>query len=193
MNEYNHLSLQEFRDLLTAGNLLNFRLIYFIFSASVLVFGFILILFQNNVSISRTRTGFDTQLLNILTIVNLTLAAGVCIVTAWLHGFILRSQLVEKAVPLSPYGTGREARCMYKIYIATVIRAAGWEGAALFGLIVCLLGIIEDVFAANPIYWINLMPAAVFLMFAVFTFPTRARLEGVFQKHFGDPYLYAEL
>jgi hypothetical protein len=64
---------------------------------------------------------------------------------------------------------------------AIILRLALFEGAAFFGITVCILAMINGVLDAEPAYWLNLGSLAVFTAFAVQTFPTKERLIAWFE------------
>lgn len=66
------------------------------------------------------------------------------------------------------------------IRTAEVARLALVEGAALFGLVVCLLGVLNGALQAAPVYWFNLFSTVVMLAVVALSFPTRDRLEAVY-------------
>ncbi|NLW83867.1 MAG: hypothetical protein GXY41_05615 [Phycisphaerae bacterium] len=69
---------------------------------------------------------------------------------------------------------------------ATVIRLACFEGAAIFGLVLCLVGIQSGELARMPVYWVNLFSPVVFVLLVLATFPTRWRVETLFVRRFED-------
>jgi len=63
-----------------------------------------------------------------------------------------------------------------KLRSAMILRLALFEGAAFFGITVCILAMINGVLEAEPAYWLNLGSLAIFVAFGILTFPTRERL-----------------
>jgi hypothetical protein len=63
---------------------------------------------------------------------------------------------------------------------ATVLRTSLLEGSALFGIVVCLLGVLQGTVGEQPWIWANAAPAAAFLLFTLATFPTRERVIDLF-------------
>ena len=59
---------------------------------------------------------------------------------------------------------------------AAILRLAMLEGCALFGVVICLLGVVLEAATQHPWIWANAASAALFLIFAVLTFPTAERL-----------------
>ncbi len=68
-----------------------------------------------------------------------------------------------------------------KLRSALILRLALLEGAAFFGITVCILAMINGVLDAEPAYWLNLGSLAVFAAFGIVTFPTKERLIRLFE------------
>lgn len=62
------------------------------------------------------------------------------------------------------------------VQTAYIVRLALREGAALLGMIVCLLAAMKGVLKAYPAYWVNAAPAALFLFFLAVNWPSREGL-----------------
>lgn len=65
-----------------------------------------------------------------------------------------------------------------RIQAAYIMRAALWEGAAIFGLVI-LIVTGKPALAEMPVYWANLISPLICLTLMALTFPTRIRLEGL--------------
>lgn len=65
---------------------------------------------------------------------------------------------------------------------AIILRLASFEGAAFFGITVCILAMMNGVLDAEPAYWLNLGSLVIFAAFAVQTFPTKERLTAWFEE-----------
>jgi hypothetical protein len=89
---------------------------------------------------------------------------------------ILGRTLVSRALATAS-GEDLPVRGVQALRTATVVRLALLEAAAILGVMVCLLGTLTGALRNAPLYWVNLLPAAVFLMILMLTFPGRARLE----------------
>ena len=61
---------------------------------------------------------------------------------------------------------------------AEIVRLALLEGAALVGLVVCLLAALDGSLASKPIYWLNALPALGLFLVAAVTIPSRDRFWG---------------
>jgi hypothetical protein len=69
-----------------------------------------------------------------------------------------------------------------KLRSAIIPRLALFEGAAFFGITVCILAMLNGVLDAEPAFWLNLGPLLVFTAFGMQTFPTKERLTSSFEE-----------
>ena len=76
------------------------------------------------------------------------------------------------------------ARCVLLQRSAIILRLAVLEAAAFMGVAVCLIGIMNGVFAVQPLFWINLISPVLLLAYSSFTFPSRERLISWFEQRF---------
>ncbi|MEW6509885.1 MAG: hypothetical protein AB1428_02880 [Bacteroidota bacterium] len=76
------------------------------------------------------------------------------------------------------------ARCVGLQRSAIILRLAVLEGAAFMGVAVCLIGIMNGVFAVQPLFWFNLLSLLLMLAYSLFTFPSRERLINWFEQRF---------
>ncbi len=74
------------------------------------------------------------------------------------------------------------AQCMSLQRTAILLRLATMEGAAFFGLVISMVAATSGVLSAAPVYWINLLPTVVLLLFGLSTFPSKDRLAMWFEK-----------
>ena len=76
------------------------------------------------------------------------------------------------------------ARLVMQQRSAMIIRLAVMEGAAFFGLVICLLGSMNGVLRVMPEYWINLLSPFLLVAYGIATFPSRERLVSWFEERF---------
>jgi len=69
---------------------------------------------------------------------------------------------------------------------ALIIRLALFESAACFGLVVCGIAVASGVITTQPEYWFNTTTTLVLLVFSLLTFPTRERLQWIFEEKLGQ-------
>lgn len=71
-------------------------------------------------------------------------------------------------------------KCLVIIRTADILRLALLEGSAFLGLTTLTIAIAGRQLNSVPLYWINIAPAVVLLLYVARTFPTRERLEEIF-------------
>lgn len=86
-----------------------------------------------------------------------------------------------------------EQQCAKAIFTGMIIRLAQFEGMALFGVIVCMVGIQSGELAEKPMYWVNLFSPVAVVLLVVATFPTRERIESLFLNRFTDQTVFNTL
>jgi hypothetical protein len=188
MNGQVQVEHEAFMRALDGGRLRMMQIIHFMLLAGVLMFGMMIVFFW----IQRTDTSGsgmqkDDALLKMLSLVNIVMLAAAFVaghlIYSWLSG-PRGVVLVGKNPTYRDFST--EAKCAIALFTGAIFRLAIFEGVALFGLIVCLLGILGGEMAEKPIYWINLVSPAVFVLLVLATFPTRGRMEALFLRRFTD-------
>lgn len=98
----------------------------------------------------------------------LSAAHAVAAVTAWTTGVVAYRWTLAR-----PSGARPGAR----LRLAAILRLTLFEGAALFGLTVCLLAAGAGALARTPLLWLNALSVVPLLVLVVATWPSRARLE----------------
>lgn len=66
-----------------------------------------------------------------------------------------------------------------RVQAAEVVRLAMREGAAFLGLIGCMQGAMNGMLAAQPLYWLNGLPAFAFWVFVVRSLAVEERLRAL--------------
>ena len=194
MNEEIQLNVEEFRKQLQPQRIRVLQIIYIALAAGVFIF-FLIVLGAYYVTSRETGEikEADVYLIRTFSIVH------VCVtIMLYSSGFIFLQPVVNKRksrnnTSLFPGKTQEippEKICCEFIATRAIIRVAALEGASLFGLIVCLLGSMNGTLRQHPIYWLNLFSFVILILYVLVTFPTRQRLEDIFQRRFGDPDIY---
>ncbi len=65
---------------------------------------------------------------------------------------------------------------------ASIIRLAIMESAAFFGLIVCLIAVIDNIMRENPFYWINTVSAVFVIGFILLNIPNSDRIGRIYSN-----------
>ncbi len=79
---------------------------------------------------------------------------------------------------------GLAVQCSLLQRSAIIIRLAIMEGAAFFGLSVCIIAATNGVLASDANYWINMLSTVLIVLVGIATFPTKERLVSWFEKTF---------
>jgi hypothetical protein len=82
----------------------------------------------------------------------------------------------------TPNGLALQALMLLRT--AIIVRLAVLQGAAFFGLAVCMIGVTGGVLYAAPMLWLNLGSTALLIVFGVLTFPTRDGLLDILESSF---------
>lgn len=113
--------------------------------------------------------------------------AGVTIMAYLLAPFLFSRALTGTRLdPGQEANTPRELafQALLLLRTAIIVRMAVLEGAALFGVSVCVIGVTGGTLYAEPLYWLNLGSGALLIAFGVFTFPAREGLLDILESHF---------
>ena len=180
------LQVSEFQKVLTGQRMMVFRIIPAVLLLGVTLFiGIVLFLYATT---SPKQPADDESLMRILSVVH-----GGLFFSFSIAGFVVYEVIVR------PKGLGRpgsmppgcnpddwtpELQCSGRIFTGMLLRAACLEGVALFGAVVCLLGVLEGYMYQQPLYWLNLSSSVFFAAVTVWTFPTQERQEAIFKKRF---------
>jgi hypothetical protein len=180
METTENLDFEGFQKALTPQHLLTFRVIYIALLLGVSLFlGIVLFMTYSTSEESKKPQGA----LGILTVVHVVLASSVYLVSIVLFRYMTGLAFFRKRKVASVHqDTSLEHRYLIAVFSAYIIRVALFEGPALFGVIVCLLGATEGTIQQNPIYWLNLFSYAILAILIIYTFPTRTKLEDLFKK-----------
>ena len=161
------VTLDEFRRVLTFRALRVMQIVHGALAVSVVSFPAIVILTGS--TRAPTRTPLSDA--NFLSAAN----AGAFLINSALSYFVYKLMLNKKSVTKQQANAPDAA--LNLIRAALILRIGLREGAAMFGLVACL--IISN-YTSDRTYWLNAIPAIVFLIDVIITFPTRQRVENIF-------------
>jgi len=122
---------------------------------------------------STPEASTEDSLTEVLTYANLAM-----VLIVWPCAFWLR-----KKVELSAYkkGQGRikddETARFTSVMAGHLVHLSVLEGAALFGIVVCLFASMTGEIQSAPSLWINAVSAVAFLIFVFGTFPNQERVQ----------------
>ena len=191
MEQLPELKLSEFSKALMPGRLFTFRVIGIALVVGVTLFlGIVVVLyFQNKPGPETVSQVTADGILPILSMVHGVMAVSGYVIAFFVNRMLLSARSFMTAYPamkvnLPPEQDTPESRYFVRLFTAYIIPMAILEGVTLFGLIICMLGVLEGEIYDKPIYWLNLFSYAVFVCVFLWTFPTKSKLEAVFKKRF---------
>ncbi len=185
MTDPRSLTNVQFAEALTPQSIQVMRVVHAAIMAGPILFLMIILALSSQQTGELPPLPSDVEIINTLSMVHIGIA---------LAAFLLSSYL--SAALFSPDRLGTEgelttaemlaSRCVALQRAAAIARLAVLEGAAFFGLTICLLGVINHVLQAEPSYWLNAASTGFFLIYAATLFPTRESLIGWFDRAFGQ-------
>ncbi len=69
-----------------------------------------------------------------------------------------------------------------RVRTGMIIRIALFEGTAFFALCILILAAQSGILQARPLYWVNAIYPAIMIALVIATFPSRARIEALYQE-----------
>ncbi len=175
------LTSAQFSEALTNQNLQITRVIQAAIMTGPLVFLLVIVGFSLQRTGDIRPTGSDFEIMNILSMVHAMLALGAIFLSQYLPGLLFSPERIQQMGEATPADM-LAARCVASQRVAIIARLAVLEGVSLFGLAVCLVGVMNHVVQAEPSYWFNAASAAAFLMYGAAIFPTRENLVEWFER-----------
>lgn len=197
------LDFEEFKKNLAPNRLLVFKIVHSaLFLGASMFLGIVILMAWQHANNSTNSPGERPQgswgttwqhadnstnpqdILPALTIAHVIVALPCYLAGAILYRYMTGLSFFRKmnVAAASPGNVTLEQRYFVALFTAYIIRAAFFEGVALFGLIVCLMGIINGQIERQPIYWLNLLSYVTLAVLIVWAFPSRSRLEAIFKK-----------
>lgn len=187
MEELPELKFTEFQKILSK-RIITFQIIAMaLFSAVTIFLGIILFLYSQGPQQENPER--SSGILPILSLVHICMACANYALIFLVPYFFVNKKRLTTAITFSPYmqpqpEMSMEVRACSLIFTGFIMRAALLEGLALFGSIICLMGVLNGEIRVEPAYWLNLFSYVVFAAAILWTFPTKERLEATFQRRF---------
>ncbi len=142
------------------------------------------------IALSSQQTGgvpplpSNVEIINTLSMVHVGIALAAFLLSSYLSAALFSpDRLGGEEEPMTAEMLA--SKCVVLQRSAAIARLALLEGAAFFGLAICLLGVVNHVIQAEPSYWLNATSTGFFLIYAATVFPTRESLIGWFDRAFG--------
>ena len=190
MNSLSEVTLSEFQSALTSQNIRVIQIIHGAIALGVIMFmGVVAFLYSNQPAPAGPRDLKDAyDLIKVLTLAHIMIAAGVYTVARVVFNLLLgTSALQGGASKVMKNGQGRVItdngeKLLALIRSALIVRLAMFEAPALFGLVICLIGITNGTIYETASIWLNAVTALILVGFVIVTFPNKERLEELFNN-----------
>lgn len=171
MNTPQKPSLEAFSDALQDQDIRTIQIIHIALAMGVLLFTVVVFVLFLTVSSESEPAG--SELIWLLTILQLVVAGSIY--------FVARIVFKRQLAAVAASGTKDSLGYVGSIRTAMIVRLALLEGAALYGLVVCMLAVLNGAMNANPVYWINLAGVVAMLLFVSWNFPTRESIVEIYK------------
>ncbi|MBI2427470.1 MAG: hypothetical protein HYV29_01485 [Ignavibacteriales bacterium] len=171
------LSRSEFEQTLTQRRVTSLSIIYAALIVGILTFAVIAFAIPGN---SQHSDEGSMDILLLLSGVHAFTALTMYSVVPIILKQLLNIEKIQASAAAAPPAE----KVLAAIQSAHIIRMAMYEGAAIFGLIICLLTSLWGHAATNPELLLNGLSAFFFLVMSAATFPTKERLLNIFSEYF---------
>jgi hypothetical protein len=187
MRSFADVSVHDFEAALTPAELRMFQIIQGALGAGIATFLCIPVaLYVFDAVVLADEAAQDLQLIRLLSLVHIALAAALLVTAKVVYDLQFRPErLAGEHRPALRDTQGEVIHdpatyCLALLRTAMIVRMAMYEGIAMFGLVVCLLAVIDGVVQAYPLYWLNALSSVALIGYIVLTFPTAERLKALF-------------
>ncbi len=182
MNARLEVSVEAFRAALKPEDIRGLQIFYTAIGSGLFIFAMIIFFVYNTNSATPSEAdSSDVELVQMLSIAHVLMALTMYVVAPLREKTVLNKSLSATTMAgqqsLSP-----GERCFASIRNALIIRLAMYEGAALFGLVVCFLAVSNCVIFVEPVYWLNAASNLVVIAYISLSFPNQERLMRIFEE-----------
>ncbi|MBL7996790.1 hypothetical protein JNM05_15595 [bacterium] len=190
MNSLSEVTLSEFQTALTPQNVRVIQIIQGAIGLGVVMFmGVVLFVYSSQtMSVDARIANDDYDLINLLTLAHIMIAAGVYTVARVVFNLLLSSSVLRNGVTkVMKDGQGRvidspAEKILAIIRSAIIVRLAMLEAPALFGLVICLIGTFNGTIQETPSIWLNAITSLILIGFVILTFPNKEHIEEIFNS-----------
>ena len=182
MSTTGKVSISEFEKVLDSGELKTTQIIMAALGIGVFLFGMITLVIYELHEI--TNVDRDTDIIQILTIANFIIFLITFTISRYIFESFFTMNFFSKFYNKEE-DTTNSATAKYwigKLRTAEIIRSALREASALMGLVVCIYSIQTEVIFSNAEYWINCIPAVLFIGHIIINFPTKEKYINFYQN-----------
>ncbi|KAB2880588.1 ATP synthase F0 subunit C [bacterium] len=190
MHSLTEVTLTEFQSALTPQNIRVIQIIQGAIGLGVVMFmGVVLFVYSSQtMNVDARITNDDYDLINILTLAHIMIAAAVYTVARVVFNLLLSSSVLRNGVTkIMKDGQGRvienpAEKMLAIIRSAMIVRLAMIEAPAIFGLVICLIATFNGTIQETPSIWLNAITALILIGFVILTFPNKERVEEIFNS-----------
>lgn len=171
MNTTLQLSEHEFASKLTPEVVRTFQIIHGALMGGATMFLLVILMLHMQGSSGGTS---ETEVLDNLSMVHAVFALSAFGASKIIFEKMFNQQTIINAP--DPYTTSLNI-----IRSALLVRLAMMEGAAFFGLAVCIIAVTGGITQTEPVYFLNAASYALFILIGLQTFPTKDSLTAIFR------------
>lgn len=182
------ISSTDFEAVLTPAELRISQAIQGAMGAGVMALFMVVVVLYMITEVQIPATGEAAQFIKLMSLINVIVAISIYGVST----LVERAQFKTARLGEHLKHGSRDAQgdmlddtarqCLYIIRSATIIRLAMYDAIALFGIVVCILAVLNGVLQTYPIYWLNALSSVLMVAYVIVTFPTTDRLKTTFQS-----------
>lgn len=171
MNIPQPLSEYEFASTLTPETVRTFQIIHAALMAGASMFLLVILMLYFR---SIPSESMDVETVNVLSIVHAVFAMSAFGVSRIIFGRMFSEQSILNSP--DPYSAA-----LGMMRGALLVRMAVMEGAAFFGLVVCIIAVTGGIMETEPVYFLNAASYVLFIVTGMMTFPTKDSLTQLFR------------
>jgi hypothetical protein len=178
MTPASNLSGGQIGSAMTPDYLRALAVIHMAVSAGPIIFAVAVVFVMSNIR-EMTPVPQDIVLLNILSLADLLIMAS-----AWFVGTFIFQRLSSSWKTGKNPGNGQNPqieRALSSMRNGLIVRLAMIEASAIFGVAVCLIGVMRGVLPKESIYWFNLAPLAMLFGYSITNFPSKSKIVSIFE------------
>lgn len=171
MNTTQQLSEHEFASRLTPETVRTFQIIQTALMAGATMFLLVIVMLHVQ---QGPGEAMGTETADMLSIIHTVFALSTFGASRIIFEKMFDQQMIINAP--DPYTTSLNI-----IRSALLVRLALMEGAAFFGLAVCIIAVTGGITQTEPVYFLNAASYALFILIGLQTFPTKESLTSIFR------------
>jgi hypothetical protein len=157
---------QALREAIRSGELRALQILQLALMSGVTLFAAVVVALSIVARPAMTGQALPASTLRLMVLVHVAVA-----ILAWGLGPLLQSIVHRQTDAAGAAGP------LTGLRQGTMTRLALLEAPAILGLVICLLAQKGGVLRAQPLYWLNALSAAAFVVYGALSFPTQARVE----------------